>query len=50
VIQECNDPNFAVKAADVVGLYLAPPKNAIVLCIDEKPSIRALEQAQGYIT
>src|SRR5665647_920310 len=45
---ESNDPNFTVKAADVVGLYVAPPKNAIVLCVDEKPSIQALERAQGY--
>ena len=46
---ESNDPQFAVKAADVVGLYLAPPKNAVVLCVDEKPSIQALERAQGYL-
>ncbi len=46
---ESNDPDFAAKAADVVGLYLAPPKNAVVLCIDEKPSIQALERAQGYL-
>ncbi len=46
---ESNDPDFAAKAADVVGLYLAPPKNAIVLCVDEKPSIQALERAQGYL-
>jgi len=46
---ESNDPPFAAKAADVVGLYLAPPKNAVVLCIDEKPSIQALERAQGYL-
>lgn len=46
---ESNDPKFAAKAADVVGLYMAPPKNAIVLCIDEKPSIQALERAQGYL-
>jgi transposase len=46
---ESNDPDFAAKAADVVGLYMAPPKNAIVLCIDEKPSIQALERAQGYL-
>jgi hypothetical protein len=44
---ESNDPDFAAKAADVVGLYLAPPKNAIVLCVDEKPSIQALERAQA---
>src|SRR5450631_2780887 len=46
---ESNDPDFAAKAADVVGLYLAPPKNAIVLSVDEKPSIQALERAQGYL-
>src|SRR6202171_6354997 len=46
---ESNDPQFATKAADVVGLYMAPPKNAIVICVDEKPSIQALERAQGYL-
>src|ERR1700693_4580233 len=46
---ESNDPEFASKAADVVGLYVAPPQKAIVLCIDEKPSIQALERAQGYL-
>ena len=46
---ESNDPEFAAKAADVVGLYLAPPRNAIVICVDEKPSIQALERAQGYL-
>jgi transposase len=46
---ESNDPAFAAKAADVVGLYVAPPAKAIVLCIDEKPSIQALERAQGYL-
>jgi len=46
---ESNDPEFAAKAADVVGLYLAPPENAVVLCVDEKPSIQALERAQGYL-
>jgi transposase len=43
------DPEFAAKAADVVGLYLAPPENAVVLCVDEKPAIQALERAQGYL-
>jgi hypothetical protein len=33
----------------VVGLYVAPPKKAIVLCVNEKPSIQALERAQGYL-
>ena len=46
---ESNDPEFAKKAAEVVGLYMAPPENAIVLCVDEKPSIQALERAQGYL-
>ena len=32
-----------------MGLYLAPPVNAIVLCVDEKPSIQALERKTGYI-
>jgi transposase len=46
---ESNDPAFAAKAADVVGLYIDPPAKAIVLCVDEKPSIQALERAQGYL-
>src|ERR1700731_1948343 len=46
---ESNDPHFTAKAADVVGLYVAPPEKAIVLCVDEKPSIQALERAQGYL-
>src|ERR1043165_2949528 len=46
---ESNDPHFTAKAADVVGLYVAPPAKAIVLCVDEKPSIQALERAQGYL-
>src|SRR3989442_11636919 len=46
---ESNDPNFTAKAADVVGLYVAPPAKAIVLFVDEKPSIQALERAQGYL-
>ena len=43
------DKNFAAKAADIVGLYLDPPLNAIVLCVDEKPSIQALERKTGFI-
>ena len=43
------DPEFAAKAADIVGLYLAPPDHAIVLAVDEKPAIQALERAQGYL-
>ncbi|MBC5801208.1 MAG: IS630 family transposase [Candidatus Eremiobacteraeota bacterium] len=44
-----NDLDFAAKAADIVGLYLDPPTNALVLSIDEKPSIQALERAQGWL-
>ena len=43
------DPQFATKAADIVGLYLNPPENAAVLCVDEKPGIQALERAQGWL-
>jgi transposase len=43
------DPEFAPKAADIVGLYLDPPQNALVLAVDEKPSIQALERATGYV-
>jgi transposase len=43
------DPQFAPKASDIVGLYLNPPENAVVLCIDEKPGIQALERAQGWL-
>src|ERR1700675_4694864 len=46
---ESTDPNFTAKAADVCGLYVAPRAKAIVLCVDEKPSIQALERAQGYL-
>ena len=43
------DPQFAAKAADIVGLYLAPPQRALVLSVDEKPSIQALSRATGYV-
>ena len=43
------DPQFAPKAADIVGLYLSPPDDAVVLCVDEKPHIQALERAQGWL-
>ena len=46
---ESNDPEFVAKAAEIVGLYMAPPENAVVLSVDEKPSIQALERAQGYL-
>ncbi len=43
------DPEFGAKAADVVGLYLNPPEKALVLSVDEKPHIQALERAQGFL-
>ena len=43
------DPEFAPKAADIVGLYLAPPANAVVISVGEKLHIQALERAQGYL-
>ena len=43
------DPEFERKAADIVALYLAPPRNAVVLAVDEKPHIQALERAQGWL-
>jgi transposase len=46
---QSRDPEFAAKAADIVGLYMMPPDNAVVLSVDEKPAIQALERAQGYL-
>jgi transposase len=43
------DVEFGPKAADIVGLYLRPPENAVVISVDEKPHIQALERAQGYL-
>ena len=41
-----NDPDFAEKVFDVVGLYLNPPDNALVLSVDEKTQIQALDRTQ----
>jgi transposase len=41
-----NDPAFEEKLHDVVGLYLSPPENAVVFCVDEKSSIQALDRTQ----
>ena len=41
-----NDAKFEQKLIDVVGLYLAPPDNAVVLCMDEKSSVQALDRTQ----
>jgi transposase len=38
------DPQFIEKVRDVVGLYMAPPENALVLCVDEKSQIQALDR------
>jgi transposase len=43
------DAEFAPKAAEVVGLYLNPPLTAVVLSVDEKPRIQALERSSGYV-
>lgn len=39
-----DDPDFTKKAADVIGLYLKPPTNAVVFCVDEKTAIQALDR------
>lgn len=44
-----HDPEFAAKAAEIVGLYLDPPEGGLVIAVDEKPHIQALERAQGYL-
>ena len=44
-----NDPKFEEKLVDVVGLYLNPPENAIVLCADEKSSVQALDRTQASL-
>lgn len=44
-----NDPRFAEKVVDVVGLYMNPPDNAIVLSVDEKTQIQALDRTQPML-
>jgi len=44
-----NDPFFVEKGRDIVGLYLNPPENAVVLCVDEKSQIQALERTQPML-
>jgi transposase len=41
-----NDPDFEEKATDIIGLYMNPPENAVVLCVDEKTQIQALDRLQ----
>src|SRR5215217_6958090 len=44
-----NDPQFIEKVRDVVGLYLNPPEHAVVLCVDEKPQVQALDRTQPIL-
>jgi hypothetical protein len=43
------DPNFVAKVRDVVGLYISPPDHAIVLCVDEKSQIQALDPSRPML-
>jgi transposase len=43
------DPEFVAKVRDVVGLYVSPPEHAIVLCVDEKSQIQALDRSQPML-
>jgi len=43
------DPDFVAKVRDVVGLYVTPPERAIVLCVDEKSQIQALDRSQPML-
>jgi transposase len=47
--QFSTDPDFEKKLEDVVGLYLDPPENAVILCVDEKSQIQALERSQPIL-
>ncbi len=44
-----NDPYFIDKVRDIVGLYMAPPQRAIVLCVDEKSQVQALDRTQPLL-
>jgi len=44
-----SDPRFEEKLEDIVGLYLQPPENAVVLCVDEKAGIQALDRTQPVL-
>lgn len=47
--QFSTDPEFVDKVRDVVGLYMSPPANAVVLCVDEKSQVQALERTQPML-
>ena len=44
--QLSTDPDFVEKVKSIAGLYVSPPQNALVLCVDEKSQIQALERSQ----
>lgn len=46
---ESPDPDFERKAADIIGLYLTPPKHAVVFCVDEKTAIQALDRTMPVL-
>jgi hypothetical protein len=43
------DPQFVEKVRDIVGLYMSPPQNALVVCVDEKSQIQALDRTQPVL-
>lgn len=43
------DPQFVEKVRDIVGLYMSPPSNALVLCVDEKSQMQALDRSQPLL-
>ena len=43
------DPDFVAEVRDVVGLYVSPPDRAVVLCVDEKSQIQALDRSQPML-
>ena len=43
------DPQFVEKVRDIVGLYLNPPERAVVLCVDEKSQIQALDRTEPIL-
>ena len=47
--QLSGDPRFVEKVRDIIGLYLSPPDRAVVLCVDEKSQIQALDRAQPVL-
>ncbi len=43
------DPDFETKAADIIGLYITPPMNAVVICVDEKMAMQALDRTDTVL-